>query len=282
MTLVQSPAIGIPQTPTVVEDIGDDDRATMTARLLEEISNAAGERERERLRGQVVVLNMPVAGAIASRYRHRGLNIDDLTQVAYVGLVKAVRGFDPGYGKDSLSYAVPTMMGEVKRYFRDFGWIVRPPRRVQELQADFFACSARLSQQLGRPARPSEVADDLNIDLESVIEVLSADGCFTPASLDVMVGEVGSPSLGDMLATDDNDIDRADVRMVLAPAVRRLSDRDRRIIELRFFHGRTQEEIGRDIGISQMQVSRVLSRILADLRHNLERAPSPHSARRSA
>ncbi len=260
ITAADSPAI---------ETVPEADRSDITARLLKQIAETTDKIEQKRLRDEVVVLNMGVARAIAARYRDRGIGKDDLMQAAYVGLVKAVQGFDPTYERDFLSYAVPTVTGEVKRYFRDFGWTVRPPRRVQELQAQISRASSELSQTLHRSPKPSEVAEFLNCDVDSVIEALAADGCFTPASLDVPVGEDGSTSLGELLGGDDADIGRAEARILLAPAVRRLSDRDRRILELRFFHGWTQEQIAGDIGVTQMQVSRLLSRILSDLRAEL-------------
>jgi len=245
------------------------DRSEITARLLRQIAETSDDLEAKRLRDEVVVLNMGVARAIAARYRDRGISRDDLMQAAYVGLVKAVQGFDPSFERDFLSYAVPTVTGEVKRYFRDFGWTVRPPRRVQELQAQISRISAELSQELHRSPRPSEVADRLGVGVDAVIEALAADGCFTPASLDVPVGEDGSASLGELMGQDDADLGRAEARILLGPAVRRLGERDRRILELRFFHGWTQEQIAGDIGVTQMQVSRLLARILGDLRAEL-------------
>lgn len=245
------------------------DRGTSTARLLTEIHHSDDEDERSVLRAEVVVLNMGVARAIAHRYRQRGLAEEDLVQAAYVGLVKAVNGFDPSHERDFLSYAVPTVTGEVKRYFRDFGWAVRPPRRVQELQGSIAKSSTELTQRLGRSPKPSEVAALLGIDVEQVIEALAADGAFTPASLDVPVGEDGTATLGDLMPEDEADFESAEARVVLGPAVRKLAVRDRRILELRFFEGWTQEQIARDIGVTQMQVSRLLSRILKDLRAEL-------------
>ena len=251
------------------ELVSDVDRSAITARLLAQVAETDDELEQQRLRDEVVVLNMGVARAIASRYRDRGISRDDLIQAAYVGLVKAVQGFDPTFERDFLSYAVPTVTGEVKRYFRDFGWTVRPPRRVQELQAQISRVSSELSQELHRSPKPSEVAEALGVDVDSVIEALAADGCFTPASLDIPVGEDGSSSLGELLGADDAALGRAEARIVLAPAVRRLPDRDRRILELRYFHGWTQEQIALDIGVTQMQVSRLLARILTHLRAEL-------------
>jgi RNA polymerase sigma-B factor len=266
---LHEPAVEADGAVRTAEVVPEADRGAATARLLAEIAAGPGAPDLQRLRDEVVVLNMGVARAIASRYRDRGISQDDLMQVAYVGLVKAVQGFDPSYERDFLSYAVPTVAGEVKRYFRDFGWTVRPPRRVQELQSQISRASSELFQTLHRSPRPSEVAEYLSMDVESVIEALAADGCFTPASLDVPVGEDGSTSLGDLLGCDDADLGRAEARILLAPAVRRLAARDRRILELRFFHGWTQEQIAGDIGVTQMQVSRLLTRILSDLRAEL-------------
>ena len=249
--------------------VSDTDRGALTAELLEQIARTRDGDERNRLQDEVVLLNMGVARAIAHRYRQRGLATDDLVQAAYVGLVKAVRGFDPVHGRDFLSYAVPTVTGEVKRYFRDFGWTVRPPRRVQELQAQISRASSELSQELGRSPRPSDVAERLDVSEEAVLEALAADGCFTPASLDVPVGEDGAATLGDLMPDEEVEFASAEARVVLGPAVRRLAKRDRRILELRFFEGWTQEQIAQDIGVTQMQVSRLLSRILKDLRAEL-------------
>ncbi len=254
-------------------ELPDNDRSETTARLLRQIAASDDELEKERLREEVVVLNMAVARAIAHRYARRGIGVEDLVQVAYVGLVKAVNGFDPSHERDFLSYAVPTVTGEVKRYFRDFGWTVRPPRRIQELQGQISRTSNEMSHALGRSPRPSEVAAELGVDVDQVIEALAADGAFTPASLDVPVGEEGAAVLGDLLGDHDHDLARAEMRMTLGPAVRRLSDRDRRILELRFFESWTQEQIAREIGVTQMQVSRLLARILSDLRSDLSAEP---------
>lgn len=244
---------------------GAQHRGELTARLLKQIFETDDELERNHLREQVAVVNMAVAQGIAQRYARRGLALEDLVQVAYVGLVKAVHGFDPSHERDFLSYAVPTVTGEVKRYFRDFGWTVRPPRRIQELQGEISRTSNEMAHVLGRSPKPSEVAEKLGTDIDSVIEALAADGAFTPASLDVPVGE-GSAVLGDMLGKDDQDLTRVEMRLTLGPAVRRLGTRDRRILELRFFEGWTQEQIASEIGVTQMQVSRLLARILSDLR----------------
>ena len=245
------------------------ERAERTAALLERAAGAS-ETERARLLDEVVVVNMGVANAIASRYRSRGISIDDLHHVAYLALVKATQGYDPSSGHDFLSYCVPTIRGELKRHFRDQGWTVRPPRRIQELQARISGAEADLSNVLGRSPRPSEIASHLQEGLEDVTEALATDGCFTPASLDKPVGADGETSLGDLFGGDDLGMSAAEARVVLAPAVRRLGDRDRRILMLRFFRGWTQQEIADDIGVTQMQVSRLLGRILTQLREQID------------
>jgi RNA polymerase sigma-B factor len=211
-----------------------------------------------------------VAIAIAARYRTRGIASEDLQQVACLALVKAAHGYDPEVGHDFLSYAVPTIRGEIKRHFRDLGWMVRPPRRIQELQARITAADGELSQELGRSPRPSEVAAHLDESLEDVTEALATVGCFLPSSLDRPAGDSGTMTVSDLLGGEDPGQEAAEARTVLAPVVRQLCERDRRILLLRFFRGLTQQEIAEDIGVTQMQVSRLLTRIMGDLRRSIE------------
>ncbi len=225
------------------------------------------DAERE-LREELVVLNMPVARAVAGRYRNRGIATEDLEQVAYLGLVKAAHSFDGSAGHDFLTYAVPTMRGEVLRHFRDLGWVVRPPRRVQELQARISASEAELSTRLGRAPRPQEIAELLEEPTSSVVEANSALGCFAPASLDA--ADDGQAAIGELLGKEDAARRSVEARVVLAPVVRQLSTRDRRVLMMRFFDDRTQQEIGEEIGVTQAQVSRMLRGILARLKHDLD------------
>jgi RNA polymerase sigma-B factor len=216
------------------------------------------------------VTHLGVARSIARRYRNRGIPLEDLEQVARLGLVKAAQGYDPSRRNDFLAYAVPTIRGEVRKHFRDQGWMVRPPRRVQELQSRILAAASDLTQELGRSPRPSEIAAALDTPVGDIEEALGAEGCFTPSSLDRPVGgDADAPSLGDVLPADAADHDAVDARLVLGPAVRRLGERDRRILHLRYFNGWTQEEIAREIGVTQMHVSRLLAKILDRLRNEL-------------
>ncbi|NUR08723.1 MAG: sigma-70 family RNA polymerase sigma factor [Nocardioidaceae bacterium] len=272
------PSAPLPTIPSHdAPSITRQERSERTHDLLLRLDRSSDEREQQELLDQVVVLNLGVARAVASRYRARGLSLDDLQQVASLALVKAARGFDAHAGHDFLSYAVPTIRGEVRRHFRDHGWTVRPPRRIQELQAKIGGCESELAFRLGRSPRPSEVADHLGETLDDVLEALTEDGCFHPASLDKPVGTETETVLGDMFGEEDSGRDAAEARVVLAPVVRRLGERDRRILMLRFFKGWTQQEIADDIGVTQMQVSRLLSRILRQLRERLDGPGMPLS-----
>jgi RNA polymerase sigma-B factor len=257
------------------------ERATCTADLLVRASREKDPARRRHLISCAVEANMGVADAIASHYRRRGIPDDDLQQVAYLALTKAARRFDPEAGHDFLSYAVPTIRGELRRYFRDNGWMVRPPRKVQELQGRVFAAEAELASRLGRSPSVTEVASHLGAPLRDVEEALSAEGCFVPTSLDKSVGGESTTTIGDLLGDRDADTDAVEARVVLAPVVRRLSERDRKVLRLRFYDDRTQREIADEIGVTQTQVSRVLTRIMKELRENVE-DPSDHSARLGA
>jgi len=246
------------------------DRSALSARLLEQAARETDPVERKRLQDEVVVLHMGLARAIAARYRGRGIDDADLAQAASIALLKAARNFDPEVGVEFLSYAVVTMKGEVKRQFRDFGWMVRPPRPIQKLQGDVSRAQAELTHRLGRSPRVREVAAHLDVCEDDVVEALSADGCFTPTSLDLPVGAEGGAVLGDLLAGDDHSMGEAEARVMLAPAVRALPEREREILFLRFFKQQTQAQIAQEIGVTQMQVSRILARVLTKLRGQLE------------
>lgn len=250
-------------------DVTPANRNQVSRDLLIRASQETDPVERERLQNEVVVLHMGLARAIAARYRNRGIAEDDLVQAASIALLKATRGFDPAMGVEFLSYAVVTMKGEVKRQFRDFGWMVRPPRPIQKLQADVSRAEGELIQVLGRSPKVAEVAEHLGATEDEVLEALSADGCFTPTSLDTPVGSDASAVLGDLLPDEDKAMTEAEARVMLAPAVRALPERERTVLYLRFFKQQSQAQIADEIGVTQMQVSRILARVLGQLRGQL-------------
>ncbi|WP_343907269.1 SigB/SigF/SigG family RNA polymerase sigma factor [Nocardioides aquiterrae] len=243
-------------------------RSETTARLFAERAEAP-DAGRAAIEEELVRINMPLARDLSRRFRGRGIADDDLEQVAYVGLVKAVKGFKPETGNEFTSFAVPTIRGEIRRHFRDLGWTVRPPRSIQETQQKISGCESELYQQLGRAPRPSEIAAHLGLELEQVIDALGANGCFAPASLDAPSLADADESVGQRLGELDPEFDLAEARATLAPLLAKLSRREQLIVEMRFFRGCTQAEIGAEIGVSQMHVSRLLARLVARLRAEL-------------
>ena len=246
-------------------------RQQQTHELLAQACATDDPAEREHVLERVVVLNMCVARTLAARHAGKGIPRDDLEQVAYLALTRAARNYDPANRADFLSYAVPTIRGELKKHFRDHGWTVRPPRRIQEVQTRAITERAELTQRLGRDPSLREIADAVGEDPRVVREALSADGCFQPTSLDRPVRDDSATSLGELIEGGCDDVEReaVEARVLLAPVVRRLSERDRRILRLRYFEGCTQQEIADDIGVSQMQVSRLITRIIRDIRRGL-------------
>ncbi|TDW24347.1 sigma-70 family RNA polymerase sigma factor [Kribbella kalugense] len=245
-------------------------REAVTQELLGRRAGSMNETERRELLGQVIELNIEIARGIASRFRGRGAESDDLEQVAYLGLVKAAQHYRLDVGTPFIGFAIPTIRGEVKRYFRDCAWTVRIPRRLQELQGLIRARLPLLEQLLGRDATPAEIAEALGRDLADVEQALAARGCFNVLSLDRPYQDDDCLALSDLVAAEAyNSLDQLEAVDMLRPVLKDLGPRERRVLELRFVEGWTQTEIGKDIGVSQMQVSRVLSRILRDLRDQL-------------
>jgi RNA polymerase sigma-B factor len=247
--------------------------ADQTQQLLE---RAAGlpDNERQDLLDQVVILNAPIARSIASRYRSKGVDADDLEQVACLGLVKAANGYRPDEASSFLAYAVPTIRGELKRYFRDCAWTVRPPRRVQEMQGTIAAAEPELTQKLGHLPSDRETAEALGTAPDEVAEATSVRNCFSTLSLDAPGSADGGVTLVETVADAEQGYELVENVHTLTPVVSDLDDRERRILELRFCNGFTQEEIGTELGVSQMQVSRLLRGILERLRAELS-APQP-------
>jgi len=252
-------------------------REAATRELMERRASCTDETERQRLLEEVVELNLEMARGIARRFRGRGAEADDLEQVAYLGLVKAAHHYRLDADTPFIGFAIPTIRGEVKRYFRDCAWTVRIPRRLQEMQGTIASKLPELEQVLNREPTPSEIAEHLEVDVTEVEQALAAKGCFNVLSLDRPAEVDAELTLADVVAdVDDGSIDQLETVEMLQPVLADLGERERRILQLRFVEGWTQSEIGNDIGVSQMQVSRVLRKILDDLREKL--APLPAAA----
>jgi RNA polymerase sigma-B factor len=222
------------------------------------------------LREKLVTEHLPVAEHIARRFGNRGESREDLVQVATVGLINAVDRFDPSRGTDFLSFAVPTIMGEIRRHFRDTSWAVRVPRRLKEMHLSISSASNELSQTLGRAPTPSEIAKHLGVHRDEVYEGLEAGNAYRSVSLDDMLNhDSDTVSLGDMLGEHDSALDGVEYHESLRPLVSQLPERERTILMLRFFGNMTQTQIAKHVGISQMHVSRLLAKTLEELRRGL-------------
>jgi RNA polymerase sigma-B factor len=221
---------------------------------------------------------LPLARQLAHRYAGRGQPLEDLVQVASLGLVKAAQRFDPEHGTPFPSYAVPTIRGELRRHFRDHAWSVRVPRTLQETTLQVERATQELNQTHGGEATVQDVADHLGLSDIEVLKARQASGeAFAGTSLDHPLGPEGSGTLGDLLGEDDPSLEVVELRVAVAESLSRLPDREREILMLRFFGDRTQAEIAEHLGMSQVHVSRTLTRTLAALRdHVLEEAPLPH------
>lgn len=246
-------------------------RDAETARLFALAVSTDDEATRRGLLGDVVVLNLHVAHSIARRFGGRGIPVEDLEQVAAAALFRAAGRFDPVKGRDFLTYAVPSMTGEVKRHFRDLGWMVRPPRRVQSIQSRVVD-AYRSGADSGRPPSPARLAEELGLTEPEIREALNARGCFVPQSLDQLAGPGdGALTLGESLPHSDRDaIAVIEARLALAAVLAGLSPEDRHVLHLRFVAERSQEQIAQEMGVGQRHVSRQLARILGDLRARLE------------
>jgi RNA polymerase sigma-B factor len=239
---------------------------------IEQLLRTAAEEvdpRRSQLQEQAIILGAPMARTLASRYCRRGVDTDDLVQVAYVGLVKAAHGYAPDSDTDFRSYAIPTIRGELRRHFRDSAWMVKPPRRIQELQSAINAAEGELAATLHRWPSERDLAEAIGVPVEQIADAQRAQGCFHPVSLDARLSHGSSLSLGNLVADDEDKYVLVDHVGALRPAVEDLPPRDRLILHRRFVEHRTQAEIGAEIGVSQMQVSRLLRRILLVLRSAL-------------
>ncbi|WP_338672880.1 SigB/SigF/SigG family RNA polymerase sigma factor [Streptomyces sp. SCSIO 30461] len=246
-----------------------DDRSEARSMFITLRGLPEGSPERAELRNQLVRMHLPLVEHLARRFRNRGEPLDDLTQVATIGLIKSVDRFDPERGVEFSTYATPTVVGEIKRHFRDKGWAVRVPRRLQELRLSLTTATAELSQQHGRSPTVHELAERLGISEEEVLEGLESANAYSTLSLDVPDTDDESPAVADTLGAEDEALEGVEYRESLKPLLEDLPPREKRILLLRFFGNMTQSQIAQEVGISQMHVSRLLARTLAQLREKL-------------
>ena len=234
------------------------------------------QRTRDRrLRDELVEDHVRLAEYLARRYANRGEPLDDLRQVALVGLFKAVERFQPDRGLQFSSFAMPTIVGEIKRYFRDKGWAVRVPRRVQEVYLEMDRTVATLSQELGRAPTPSEIARHAGVSVEEVLEGIEAGGFYRPVSMHALRSDDSSRSPEDLLGGDDAEITAVEDRLAVEELLALLEPSEQKIVYLRFFEGLTQSEIAAQVGISQMHVSRMLTRSLETLADHVHAVAEP-------
>ncbi len=223
--------------------------------------------QRDRVRERLVEMHLPLVRFFARRYTGRGEPFDDLLQAGALGLVKAVDRFDPGRGLEFSTYAAPTILGEIRRHFRDRTWAVHVHRGLQELTGQVTRCAAELTQHLGRAPSIPELAARIGQPEERVLEALDCAAAYTADSLEAPTGD--DRTLGDLLGADDQALTDVDLHESLTPALARLPDRERRILQFRFYGNMTQSQIAGHLGISQMHVSRLLARTLTRLRDEL-------------
>src|SRR4051795_11356444 len=242
-------------------------RAAREQDLLRRYHHGGDTRARDQLAEEM----LPLARALAGRYAGRGEPMDDLLQVACIGIMKAIEGFDLSREVRFSSYATPTVLGEIKRHFRDRTWAMRVPRGMQELQLKVAKARDKLTSQLGRSPTVQELADAVEAPFEEVLQTLQSVSARRTRSLDEPTGEDRDMSLADAIGADDPEMGRTEMRVLLDGAMEVLSARDREVLRLRFEEDLTQTEISSRIGVSQMQISRIIRQSLVRLRMDIER-----------
>jgi RNA polymerase sigma-B factor len=261
-------AAGVPPRQTSRLSV---DRDRTRALFIELQGAAEGDPVRQRARDALVEAHLPLVEHLARRFRNRGEPYDDLVQVATIGLIKSVDRFDLSREVEFSTYATPTIVGEIKRHFRDKGWAVRVPRRLQELRLSLASATSELSQKQGRAPTVSELALFLKISDEEVLEGLESANAYSTLSLDA--GDSGSDDepmpVSETLGVEDEALLGVEYRESLKPMLEMLAPREKTILLLRFFKNMTQSEIAEEVGISQMHVPRLLARTLAQLREGL-------------
>ena len=256
-----------PRTGTTTEASADASRASELIAALTALP--AGDPARPALRDRTIEAWVPMARHLANRYAGRGEPIDDLVQVAVVGLIKAVDRYQADRGIEFPGFAIPTIVGEIKRHFRDRTWSVRVPRRLQELRLSISEANNTLTHTLGRAPTVADIAVHLGIGEEEVLEGLEGARAYNATSLSTPIGADGVTELGDTLGGLDADLEMAELRLALGPALASLDEREQEIVRLRFYGNLTQSQIAERVGISQMHVSRLLTKAMTRLRGRL-------------
>jgi len=227
----------------------------------------AGTSEHEALRAALIERHLPLVTFMARKFADRGEPLDDLIQVGTIGLIKAIDRFEISKGFEFSTFATPTIVGEIKRHFRDKTWAVRVPRRLQELGASVTKATTELSQKLDRSPTPKEIAKHLGITVDDVAEALESNAAYSTVSLDVT--SETSTSIGETFGALDEALEGVEYRESLKPLLAQLDDREKRILQMRFFDNLSQSQIATELGISQMHVSRILNKVLTHLREGL-------------
>lgn len=230
------------------------------------------EKGDEEARDQLIVSHLNLVRFLASKFKNRGEPLDDLVQVGTIGLIKAIDRFDPERGLEFATYATPTILGEIKRHFRDKGWSIRVPRRLQELSAKVNQATDELTVELQRSPSVEEIAAKLGVGAEEILEAMESSGAYTSVSLEAggSSEDDEAPALIDRLGSVDEDLDASDDRMVIDDAIRDFSPREQEIVRMRFIDGLTQVEIAKRLGVSQVQVSRLLRRTLRKIQDKID------------
>lgn len=247
----------------------------MTDKDPDTLGDLFANRDQSEAKRELVETFDGLAQRLARRFGGRGVALDDLVQVARYGLLKAIDRFDPDRGIRFSTFAGRTIIGEIKHYFRDQSWSVRVPRSLQNLWLDVSRAVDELTHSRGRSPTIPEIAERLEVSEEKVLEALDAGAAYTASSLDRSIGEDGDAAVVDQIGGVDPGYETAAVRGAMSAELRALPERERRILYLRFFDGKTQAEIADEIGVSQVHVSRILSRTLDQLREAIDPEHQP-------
>jgi RNA polymerase sigma-B factor len=267
-----TPATSNDGPPEDTPTSGSEENRRRSAELFAALNaDASPARDRRAAREELVHLHLALVQHCARRFRHRGEPFEDLVQVGTIGLLKSIDRFDEERGVEFSTYATPTIIGEIKRYFRDKGWAIRVPRRLQELRMQIGSATAELTQSLGRSPTARELAERIECSVEEIVEGLESNNAYATLSLDAGDDhDDHATRLLDALGSEDSGLEHVEIRESIKPLLDALEPREKKILLLRFFKNMTQTQIAEEIGVSQMHVSRLLTRTLAQLRVSLE------------